>query len=694
MPFGSRYSTAPDAPLFHSALQEFREEDSYNEHQRMAADFAALQLSRRAFGASRIGEESESESGSEDSVNAPPDRIEERARGRGIRSSWKGSGKRTDKAEGEDPAVINEDDAANTPKDDSRKSRDWWRQERAPAPSEGSSRSHGGMEDVKLASTLAYDSEPPDDVINEATPIYESTPLEAQHFRYDPRSILSNSKVRVEDVEAGISQRLSTEMATPLAATLSEPPKHDAFYGGLFLWSFCFMLATFVLVLIHTEIPSRTLPDTIYSSLYSSYFMLLVDTVAAVFVALLWLALLKTFARPLVYLILVAVPVIMFSFSMLSLTASYKGSARTSIQDKAMRWLSFIPLILTVLWTYTVYKGRHSITKAVGILEFSTRILAANRALLPLGFATLLAVISFTWLWLYMFTRVFLGGHLAKAGSIFIVDGVTWWLGVGFVMMYLWTISVISGIQRATTGATVSQWYFHRGQFPAVSSQEIVTSAFFHATTTLFGTISLSTLLALLIRLPLLLLPRRLNRVIQAIAYNFFPSSIMALTNPLTLTYAAIHSQPLQASAQGISAMQFLSGSVPTTTLTPRTFSARTPGHTPLVAYSLAKLLLHATRYIMAASLGFGGWVATARQLTVGAGQDSTLKGSAYAYVIGLVAGFIGWNVLGAMEGVLSGIVDSAIVCYGSENGGRAQGGFYCMEAAQLFGEDGGRGGF
>lgn len=691
MPFGSRYSTAPDAPLFHSALQEFREEDSYDEHQRMAADFVALQQSRRAFGASRIGEESESESGSDDSVSAPQDRIEDGERGRGIRSSWRGKGRLTDNGKGKGPEVINEDDDEDTPKHGSKKANDWRKNKRVPAPSEHSSRDHGGMEDVKLASTVADDSEPPDDLFNETLPTYESNPPEAQHFRYDPSPInLSNSKRRVEDVEAGMSQRLSTEIATPLAATLGEPPRHDSFYGSLFLLGIGAMLATFFLIMLHTEAPTGKLPDTIYSSLYSSYFMLAVDTVGAVFVALLWFALLRSFARPLVYLMLIAVPVIMFSFSMLSLTASYKGSVRTSIQDKAMRWLSLIPLTLSFVWGYTIWKGRHSITKATGILEFSTKILAANPALLPMGIVTLVSVVSFTWLWLVMFTRVFLGGHLARSGSIFVVDGVTWWLGVFFIIMYVWSISVINGIQRATTGATVSQWYFHRGQFPTLSSQDTVQSAFFHATTTLFGTICLATLLALLIRLPLLILPRKVNRMVQAIAYNFVPNSIMALTNPLTLTYAAIHSQPLEASAQGISAMHFLSASVPTTTLTPRTFSARSRGHTSLAAYNLAKLILHATRYIMAASLGLGGWVAAARQLSVGA--DSSLKGSAYAYVVGLVAGFIGWNVLGAMEGVLSGIVDSAVVCYGSENGGRAQGGFYCMEAAQLFGEDGGRG--
>ena len=53
---------------------------------------------------------------------------------------------------------------------------------------------------------------------------------------------------------------------------------------------------------------------------------------------------------------------------------------------------------------------------------------------------------------------------------------------------------------------------------------------------------------------------------------------------------------------------------------------------------------------------------------------------------MGVVASFIGWAVLGAIEGVLSGIVDASIVCWGIEKG-TAGGGSYCLEAGYLFGE-------
>jgi hypothetical protein len=440
-------------------------------------------------------------------------------------------------------------------------------------------------------------------------------------------------------------------------------------------------------VFLHTSTSDKNLGDTIYTTLNSSFHLFAVDTVVAIIVSLFWLAMLRSFVKPLVYLIVLAVPVILFSFSLYPLISSYKGASQgSSLQDKAMRWLSFVPGIFAFVWLYTIYKGRLSLKKAIGILEFAARILAANPGLLGLGFGTLVTVVAWTWMWLGMFTRVFLGGHFATSVAKFIIDATSWWLAVCFVLMYIWTLSVISGIQRSTTAATVSQWYFHRNAVQAPTSREIVVAAFSHATTTLFGTICLSTLLALLIRLPLLVLPRRIISAIAIFTYSLIPAPIVALINPLTLTYAAIHSQPLHPSARGLSQMTFLVPQTPSITLIPSSFSSRTNQTSPLLPYRLAKLLLYATRFIMAIALGFGGWVATAQQLSIKMPEGTGIRGSAYAYVVGLVASFIGWGVLGAMEGVLSGVVDASIVCYGSERG-MAGGGAYCIEAGYLFGE-------
>jgi hypothetical protein len=98
-------------------------------------------------------------------------------------------------------------------------------------------------------------------------------------------------------------------------------------------------------------------------------------------------------------------------------------------------------------------------------------------------------------------------------------------------------------------------------------------------------------------------------------------------------------------------------------------------------------MLLHAIRWVIALALGFGGWVSTARMLQLG--DTVTYKGSLYAYVVGIISAAIGWGALGAMEGVLGGILDAVLVCWGSEVGrdgaGEAR---YCVDAGRLFGDE------
>ena len=462
---------------------------------------------------------------------------------------------------------------------------------------------------------------------------------------------------------------------------------HDPFFAWIFLISFAGMMSTFVLVWLNTGPRKSPVGDTIYTTLQKSFNMLAVDTVVAIFVSFIWLAALRSFVRPLVNIILIAVPVIMLSFSLYSFVSSFKGQTHgKSFQDKVMRWLSLIPAVSCILWLWLVVKGRRAIQQAIEILQFSSKILAQNAGLFLVGFGCLALIVVWTWAWLGMFTRVFMGGYFSKSLARFVIRFSSWWLGAAFIFMYMWTLSVINAVHRATTAATVSQWYFHRNAGPATPSREIVVAALHHGVTTIFGSICESTLLSLMIRAPLIFLPRRIGATISNVAAFWIPTPIIALTNPLTITYAAIHSHNLSKSARGLEQMDVISPAIPTTTLTPR--SLRTRGQANgLLPYRLAKLLLVATRLIMATALGFAGWVITAKQLQIQLPEGMGIRGSAYAYVVGLMASFIGYSVMGAMEGILSGIVDAVLICYGSERRMDRGHGRFCLEAAYLFGE-------
>ncbi|KAH4069231.1 hypothetical protein HBH70_021520 [Parastagonospora nodorum] len=685
--FASRTSNAP-APLFYSATDDFREEDDHVEHDREMADHYALQRSRRQFGASNLSESSEVEDDgiyrSDHTIEA--DRGENDAPGYGlgggIKSSWKG-----------DRPARGRSNTARHVDDEERDSSIPLSESTDP-----SSRGRDRLVDVELESTDrdSMEAVERDELLGHK----ELSPPSYQQFRNGPRQKRGRSPLRAtlpipqetdEDTYLEHPRPLSPDRQTvpdvvPENPTI--PPRHNFFWAELFIIIQCAIIGVFFISLLQESPPSRKNPigDTIYTVLRSSFHLIGVYSLVSIVVGLLWLSLLRSFARPLVMLILVAVPVISFSFFLYPFISSFKGSWHgDSMQDKFMRWLSVGPLALTVFWIYTAFKGRHSLDKAAGMLEFSGEILRSQFPLLMVGIATLAAVILWSWIWILMFTRLFLGGHFTGNKSRWIIDASTWWLGVAFFLDYFWTLGVIAGVQRATTAATVSQWYFHRNSVPAPPAWTVVQASLSHATYTMAGTICMSTLLTLLVRLPLIVLPRRIAGMISMCAYSMIPTPIAAMTNPLTLTFASIHGVPLSQAARGLSQLSFISPDSPTTTLGPRDFKNNT--RPSMQSYRLAKLLLHAIRWVITLSLGFGGWVSTARMLQVGGSVP--YKGSLYAYVVGLISAAIGWGALGAMEGVLGGILDAVLVCWGSEVGRDGEGeARYCVDAGRLFGNE------
>lgn len=682
-PFASRTSAAP-APLFYSVTDDFREEDDGLEHEREVADFYALQKSRRQFGGSHLTDssdmddrdhasKSENSHGDEDDSEGP-------AFGRGIRSSWRGSRMTV---RGREPTVqpIQEADG----------------RERSVGASEASapsSKGKGKLVDVELASTDRGSA----DELQEDFSDDDNDPPPTQHFRRTPginppRNPLRNTlPIPLETDEETLLQNprpASPDQETVLTIIPEEQEeRYDSFWSYLYLIWFASFMGTAFLVWVHTTAPDKKLPlgDTIYSTLHSSFHLLSVYTLVSMIVAALWLACLAYFARPLVQLITLSVPIILVSFFLYPFISSYKGKGETTLQDKVMRWASFVPGVCAILWIYMVYQGRRSIDKATRILELASKVLTDCPALVLVGIAVLTTTVLWTWMWIGLFTRLFLEGHVKRRDgkvTLWVIDLSTWWLGVFYILFYLWTSSVIAGIQRSLTSATVSQWYFHRRVEPKPTSRQVAEASFWHAVGPMFGSICLSTFLTIALRLPLMVLPRRFAAFVSLCVYQFIPTSAVMLTNPLTLTYASIHSMELRRAAHGLRQLSFVSHSTPTTTLTPRSFSS--PSGHELVPYRLSKLLLHATRFVMSLALGFGGWVNTARTLEL---AGSTRQGSLYAYVVGMVAAAIGWGILGAFEGVMGFVLDALIVCWGSEVGSQGTGwSHYCEDAGLLFGD-------
>lgn len=179
----------------------------------------------------------------------------------------------------------------------------------------------------------------------------------------------------------------------------------------------CLFTTSFI-VWLHTEEVKLPL-DTVYRTIQSSIHLLTVDTLLAIAVSLIWMYLLRSFVKPLLYLILVSVPIILVGLSMYPLIMSYRGRwDGDGPQDKAMRWGSIFPAAMAGLWVYFAWRGKNALGRAIGIIQLACKILGENAALVLLSFGTLGTICVFTWVWVGMFTRVFWVGNIIVHGRL------------------------------------------------------------------------------------------------------------------------------------------------------------------------------------------------------------------------------------------------------------------------------------
>jgi hypothetical protein len=109
----------------------------------------------------------------------------------------------------------------------------------------------------------------------------------------------------------------------------------------------------------------------------------------------------------------------MFTLFLVPLIQSFRGRwDGGTFQDKAMRWASIIPALIGVWWTYKMWKGRHSLNRAVAIISLAGKVVKENQALVGFSFSILGGFIAFTFIWVLMFSRVFLRSYKAVEGGM------------------------------------------------------------------------------------------------------------------------------------------------------------------------------------------------------------------------------------------------------------------------------------
>ena len=238
-------------------------------------------------------------------------------------------------------------------------------------------------------------------------PIYQSQAPDQSFHSYPPRQSLPDDA-----------------LPRPVSAPSLTSVAHDSTWAAFYGLSMAGMFATAFVIWLGTETPSDDVPlgDTIYSTLHSAFPLLISDAILAIGIAMLWIILMRHALQPFIYLLLFIIPVSMFTLFLVPLIQSFRGRWEgETIQDKAMRWASIIPAIIGIWWTYKTWKERHSLNRAVSIIALSGKIVRENQALVGFSFSVLGAFIAFTFIWVLMFSRVFLRSYRVVEGG---------WLGL------------------------------------------------------------------------------------------------------------------------------------------------------------------------------------------------------------------------------------------------------------------------
>lgn len=155
------------------------------------------------------------------------------------------------------------------------------------------------------------------------------------------------------------------------------------------------------------------------------------------------------------------------SFSMLVKEQELTDASMTS--SHSLRIISLLPLIVAILFARSVWHRRASLARSLSVLELSATIIAQHPALLVLSLGLLLIFLAITAPLLFIFVRLFLLGHFGTSTESY-TDKI-WktdakaramaWLTLG---VWLWSWSILRGVQRVTVAGVISHWYFHREQ--------------------------------------------------------------------------------------------------------------------------------------------------------------------------------------------------------------------------------------
>ncbi|KAF9973081.1 hypothetical protein BGZ73_003723 [Actinomortierella ambigua] len=415
------------------------------------------------------------------------------------------------------------------------------------------------------------------------------------------------------------------------------------------------MVAYFVLgiVLLFTT-SSASIGDhiyTVYKVIKSSAGMLTLVILVSAGLGALWLLMLRTFARPVVWVTVLLVPFFSLSLFIWSLVSAFNGpkgeGGKQDAQDTGLAVLSMLPLLLGGLFLAVIYFKKEHIARTTDIIELACDILKDNPDMIVVSFGLMVIHVVFAAIWLVFFSRVFLVGHVdtstTAGGGAWVLEGNSYPMAIFMIFMFLWTTAVLGNIQRVTLAGVVSKWYFHRHEPFTYQSSKIMQPILVNATTSSLGTVCLGALFIAIVQAMVLTLrysQRKLKEhnipvfIFLATCCRFIEGLVENFNN-YTLIYVGITGESLFSAARSASKIfrrNLLWG---------------------LMSDFLTKLILNINSMMLSVMMGFAAYIFATHTLH-----------SPYGYVIGILASIIPYYVTRFFTHIMSITVDATFLCY------------------------------
>lgn len=441
------------------------------------------------------------------------------------------------------------------------------------------------------------DEDPPSEMLVER-PAAAREPVHYKHYKHTtrpgPRHPLNTQQDR-----PNAHQCASTELS------FLARPRPFFFAEKAVAWTYLVLLA-FALVTATLYAVSESLTEGKISQifLYSTK-LVSVHALVACFVSFLWLYFMEKIPEKMIRASVAVVPFVLLS------TMAYTA---TSSVHKALLFGSIVLLLVSLLWSFYFYHVSKYMDKAVNLVVCSVDVI--NEC--PAGFPVLVAfggiaglLVSLTWI-------VFIAHSLSQGfwGILF---------AAFLTFMLFWTWEVLNAVIQSVLTLVTARWCSQRTMTGCLnlSIQETFANS--------LSTACYSSLIAILFRLPLLILPRFLQAPLRSVA-GWFQPVLVNISNPLCYPVSIVKRCSLYTAAEEVEKFYYDRRS-----------------------FQIAKIALTAVRLCCSFVTMFLGWVHADRM------NDSS---SLYSYMVGGSSFVVGWVVSGTAVNVPSTVVDALLVCY------------------------------